>query len=234
MIATLEQIVESVLQRLTAVVTTYLPPLLAGLIILAVACAFAGGVRWVLNRIIKGAGFERFLSQSGLSSMLGRSERLHTAHLVSRTAYWTIVLAGALTALSAFDTNLSNRIVETVVFLLPKLVTAAVILIAGLWLGQYFARSVLVWACNEGIPYPRRLASAVRIVIVFASTVIAADHLDFAREVFLSTFILIVGGAVLAASIAIGMGVHGLVERHLQAGSSAEEQRQERSMWTHL
>lgn len=233
MIRTLQQIVEGALDRLTAIVIAWLPPLLAGIIILVVTFLVAAGVRWVLNRLIKGAGFERFLAQSGLSSMLGRSGSLRTARLLSGAAYWVIVLAGVLTAVSAFDTNLTNRLVETVVFLLPKLITAGAILVAGVWLGQYFARSVLVWACNEGLPYPRRLASAVRIAIVFASIVIAAEHLDFAREVFLSAFILVVGGAVLAASIAVGIGVHGAVERHLQAGSPPEEQ-QERSMWTHL
>lgn len=233
MIATLQQIVESALERLTAIVVNYLPPLLAGIIILAVTWLVAAGVRWLLNKIIKGAGFERFLSQSGLSSMLGRSGSLRAARLVSSAAYWLIFLGGALTALSAFNTTLTSRMTETVVFLLPKLVTAGVILVAGVWLGQYFARSVLVWACNEGIPYPRRLAGTVRIAIVFASIVIAADHLDFARAVFLSAFVLVVGGAVLAAAIAIGIGVHGAVERHLRAGSPSQES-QERSMWTHL
>jgi hypothetical protein len=233
MIASLQQIVEKALDRLGSIVTTYLPPLLAGLIVLAMSWILAVLVRWVLARAIKAARFERFLAQSGLSSMLGRSGRLRAARLVSGAAYWLILLAGGLTALSAFDTNLTSRIVETVVFLLPKLATAAAILIAGVWLGQYFARSVLVWACNEGLPHARLLASIVRVVIVFVTVAVAADHLDFARSVFLTVLVLLVGGAVLAASIAVGLGAHGAIERYLRGGASDAEET-ERSLWHHL
>lgn len=233
MIATLQQIMERALERLVLIITTYLPPLLAGLTIFLGAFLIAKFVRWVLTRMIKAAGVDRFLAQSGLSSMLDRSGRLRAARLVSGTAYWAIILVGLLTALSAFNTSLTSRMIEGVVFLFPKLVAAGVILLAGAWLGQYLGRSTLVWAVNEGIPYARRVAAAVRMVIVFVSVVVAADYLDFARSVFLAAFVLLVGGAVLAASIALGIGAHGAVERHLEK-ARPEEEREEKSLWNHL
>jgi hypothetical protein len=181
----------------------------------------------------KVSGFEQFLAQSGLSSMLGRSGRLRAARLVAMTVFWAILLTGALTALSAFDTNLTSRIIETVVFLLPKLVTAGAILLAGAWLGQYVGRSILVWACNEGVPYPRALATTVRLFVVFVSVVVAAEHLDFARTVFLAAFIMLLGGMTLAASIAVGIGAHDAVKRHVRDAEQPAE-RQERSLWNHL
>lgn len=233
MIATLQAIVEKALDRLLAIVTTYLPPLLAGLIILGTALALATLVRWVLLRAIKATSIDHFLAQSGLSSTLGRSGRVRAARLVSGAAYWAILLAGGLTALSAFDTQLTSRMVEAVVFLLPKLVTAAVIVIAGLWLGQYFGRSALVWACNEGVPHARLLAGAVRFAVVLAAVTVAADHLDFARNVFLAAFVLLAGGAVLAASLAAGLGARSAIERRLQEQPEREGQ-DERTLWNHL
>jgi hypothetical protein len=181
----------------------------------------------------KVSGFEQFLAQSGLSSMLGRSGRLRAARLVSATVFWIIALIGALTALSAFNTNLTSRIIETVVFLLPKLVTAGAILLAGAWLGQYLGRSVLVWSCNEGVPYPRTLATVVRLFVIFVSAVVAADHLNFARTVFLAAFVMLVGGVTVAASIALGMGAHDLVNRHIR-DAQQEPVEQEKSLWDHL
>jgi hypothetical protein len=233
MIATLQRIVENALDRLVAIVVAYLPPLLAGLIILTVSFLIALLVRWVLMRAIKAASIDRFLSQSGLSSMLGRSGRLRAARLVSGSAYWLILLAGVLTALSAFNTGLTSRMVETVIFMLPKLVTAGAILLAGVWLGQYFARGVLVWACNEGIPRARLLAGAVRAAIVFVAIVVAADHLDFAKNVFLAAFIIVAGGAALALSIALGMGARGAVEHYFHREQPPEEE-QEKPIWNHL
>lgn len=233
MVATLQQILERALERLAYTATTYVPPLLAGLTIFLGALVIAALIRWMLTRIIRTAGIERFLLESGLASMLGRSGQLRATRLVAGAAYWAILLIGLLTGLSAFDTALTSRIIETVVFLLPKLVVAGLIVLAGVWLGQYLGRSMLVWACNEGLPYPRRLAAAVRILILFASVVAAADHLDFARHVFLIAFVLVVGGAVLAGSIALGIGAHSAVERHLR-GSSPAEDGKEKSLWNHL
>lgn len=234
MIGTLQQVLERALERLSALTTTYLPPLLAGLAILLVAYGIALAARWLLTRIFKGIAVDRFLRQSGISSMLTRSGRLRVTPLVAAGAYWSILLAGLLTALSAFDSRVTSRIVEAVVFLFPKLVIVAAILVAGLWLAQYLGRSTLVWAFNEGLPWPRRLAGAVRVVIVFAAVVIAADRLDFGRNVFLAAFILLVGGAVLAASLALGLGGREAVRRYLEERAGRREGEAERSLWSHL
>jgi hypothetical protein len=92
---------------------------------------------------------------------------------------------------------------------------------------------MLVWAVNEGFPSPRRLAAVVRILIMFVAVVVAADQLNFARSAFLAAFIIFVGGAVLAASLTIGLAPGGvqrfLEEKREQAGESGE-----RSLWSHL
>ena len=94
---------------------------------------------------------------------------------------------------------------ETLVLLFPKLVTATVILLAGAWLGQYLGRSALVWAVNEEVPFARRIATGVRVAILFVAVVVAADQLNFARNVFLSAFLIVAGGAVLTISLILGL-----------------------------
>jgi hypothetical protein len=148
--------------------------------------------------------------------MLDRSGRLRATHLVSQGTYWVILLLGLLTALSAFNTNLSSEIIEAMVFLFPKVLTAAVIVLGGAWLGQYLGRSTLVWAVNEEVPRPRRLAGAVRVAIVFVSVVVAAVQLNFASNVFFAAFLLLVGGVILALSLALGLGSREWVQRYLQ------------------
>lgn len=233
MIATLREILEQSLQRLAQTATAYVPPLLAGLVIFLAALLIAALVRLVVTRITKTAWLDRFLLESGLASMLGRSRPMQAAPLVAAGAYWLILLIGLLTALNAFNTALTSQIVQAVVFLLPKLATAALILLAGAWLAQFLGRSMLVWAVNEDLPHPRRLAAGVRVLIMFVAVVAAADHLNFAREVFLAAFVLVVGGAVLSASLALGLGVHGALKRRWDEPARAGDG-QEKSLWNHL
>jgi hypothetical protein len=234
MIETLQKVLEGVLDRLKYQTTTYLPSLLAALIILLGAYVAAVLARWLLTKIFKGIAVDRFLRRSGLAFMLDRSGRLRATRLVSEAAYWLILLAGFLTGLSVFDTDLTTQMTQSFVFLLPKIVVAGLILLAGVWLGQYFGRGTLVWAVNEGVPSPRKLAGAVRIVVMFVAVVVAADQLNFARGVFLAAFIILMGGAVLAVSLALGLGGKDAAKRYFQEKAETSGEGAERSLWTHL
>ncbi|MBL8227106.1 MAG: hypothetical protein JNL98_01460 [Bryobacterales bacterium] len=234
MTETFRQVFEGVIQRLQHQVATLLPPLLAGLVIFVVAYALALLSRWVIIRIFKGLAVDKFLRQSGLAFMIDPSGRLRAARVAAETAYWLFLLAGALTALSIFNTDLTTQMVQGLVFLLPKLVLSGAILLAGTWLAQYFGRSALVWAVNEGIPGPRRIAALVRVLLMFVAVVVAADQLNFARSVFLAAFIMICGGLILAVSLAVGIGASQGVGRFLvEKQDRAKEERAE-SLWSHL
>jgi hypothetical protein len=234
MVQTLQKVLESMLDRLYKYVTIYLPSLLAAVILFLGAYLMAVVARWLLYRIFKGPAIDKFLRQSGLAFMLDPSGRLRATRLVAETVYWCFVLSGFLLGLSVFDTDITTKIIQNLVFLMPKLVVAGLILLGGAWLGQYLGRSMLVWAVNESIPGARRLSVLVRIVVMFVAVVVAADQLDFARSVFLAAFIILVGGGVLTASLAIGLSGVGL-RRLLQVQKEQQtEDSGERSLWNHL
>ena len=197
MIETMRQVLQAVLDRLRYQVTTYLPSILAALIILAGAYVTALVARWILNRIFKGIAVDRFLRRSGLAFMIDSSGRLRATRVVAETAYWLILLAG-------------------------------------IWLSQYLGRSTLVWAVNEGIPQPRRIAVAVRLLITFVAVVVAAEQLDFARNVFLAAFIILMGGAALAASLALGLAGREAARHYFRDKAARSGESTERSLWNHL
>lgn len=230
MIEMLRAILHETVVRLEQHATTWLPSLLAASILASGALFTAVFIRWLIYRIFKGLVIDRFLRQTGLAFIVDRSGRLRATRLVAEAAYWAILLTGVLAGLSVFNTDLTTQIVQGFVFLLPKLVVAGLILIAGAWLSQYLGRSILVWAVDENLPSPRRLAAATRIILMFVAVVVAAEQLNFARSVFLAAFIILVGGAMLAASLALGLGAGAGVRRYLEERKPEEE----RSLWTHL
>jgi hypothetical protein len=233
MIEILKKVLEGALERLNYQIATYLPPLLAAVTLVLGAYLTALLARWLIYRIFKGLAMDKFLRQSGVAFLVDPSGRLRATHLVAETVYWCILLCGVLLGVNVFGTDLTNQIVQSLVFLLPRLIVAGLILLTGTWLGQYLGRGMLVWAVNENFPSPRRLAAVVRILIVFVAVVVAADQLNFARSVFLAAFIILVGGAVLAASLAFGLGGGGIQqffqEKKEPAGDSTEK-----PLWSHL
>lgn len=235
MIKALEFILRSTLDRLSAQAVQYLPSILASLIILLGGWLCAVCARWVVQRAFHGAGIDRFLRRSGLNAVAGGAFSLGATRLAAAACYWVILLAGILIALSTLNSTLLSRVTERVVMLLPKLVTAALIVLGGLWLGQYLSRSMLIWACNQRLKSAHNLAGLVRIAVIFLSAVVAADHLDFARGVFLSAFIICLGGLVLAISLSIGLGRHEILNWFYRREDQAEQAGgREWSLWNHL
>ncbi len=234
MIQVLQQIFEKTLARLSQHLITYVPPLIVAVTIVVVAFLLAHVVRWLILKLVKGSRLDQFLRESGLSSMVDRSGRLRAASLVAATCYWAILIVGLLTAVDVFDTTLTSQLVESTVFAVPRLITAAAILLAGFWLAQYLSRTTLIWAVNEGMPLARRLAIGVKVLVCFVAVVVAADALNFARDVFYAAFLIIMGAAALAVSIAAGLSLRSSWEHYLNRQPEESAEREERSLWNHL
>lgn len=233
MIRTLQEVLERVIARFYTQITTYLPPLIVAVAILVVAFLFAKLCQWVLTRLFKGVGFDRFLRETGISSVVDDSGHLHAVSIAGQCVFWLVFAGGVLSALSVFDTKLTTQFVETAVFLFPKVVTAGAIVLAGIWLGRYFGRAILVWAHNESLPHARRIAAGVRALVVCIAIVAASDTLGFAPNVFLAAFIIVVGGAALAASLAVGLGGRQTVQRFMEEDTRHATEPEE-PLWRHL
>ncbi|MEP7365369.1 MAG: hypothetical protein ABI972_19115 [Acidobacteriota bacterium] len=220
-------------------ITLYLPPLFVAFVILLLSWLIAHAARFAVSRLVKGKAADHFLKSSGFSNLVLSEGTLRTGPLVARAVFWLFLLGGLLCAISVFDTQWTQRMVENIVLLFPKALTAGVILIAGLWLSLYLSRSILLWASDERLPAPRRWASAVRVIVMFTAIVVAADVLNFAPAVFFAAFIILVGGAVLASALAFGLGGQHAVRKWISGGApssthveSTEED--EAALWRHL
>lgn len=231
----LGQIFQGVLDRLQNQATTVLPGLLAAAIIFLTAFVVALVARALLYRIFKGLAIDRFLRRSGVAYIMDRQGSFRATRLVAEGAYVAILITGFLTGLSAFNSQLADHIIQGFVLLMPKLVVAAIIIVGGVWASQYFGRSLLVWAVNESLPAPRRMAALCRVMIVFISIVVAADQMDFAPRVFLAAFIILVGGFVLVVGLALGSSAAAEVKRFFQSsGEDRPDRVAERSLWSQL
>jgi hypothetical protein len=235
MYETLLVILKDVLDLLQLQAVTFLPALIAAGIVSLVAFVVAIALRWLIYRIFKGAAIDRFLRRTGLAHLIDPSGRLRATHIAAEGAYWSVLIVGVLAGLSVFGTDITSQLIQGFIFLIPRLVIAGAIILGGVWLSQYLARCMLVWAFNENLPHPRRLAASVRIMALFVAIVVAADYLDFARNVFLTAFIILVGGLVLASSLAVGIGASGRIQTYFQQSAKIEGRTDsEKSLWTHL
>ena len=107
---------------------------------------------------------------------------------------------------NALNLELSSRLVTGAFLYLPRLLAAGLLLLAGLLLGRFLARSVLIWAVNEGLGQARWIAAGVRIGVVWLALLAAVEQLGIARTALLATFVILLSAAALAAALAVGLG----------------------------
>jgi hypothetical protein len=234
MIRIVQEIFEKAMARLSLHLVTFVPPLIVAVVILLVTFMIALALRWLATKLIKGAAIEKFLRDSGVAPAVNRSANLRAASVVAGFVYWSTLGIGFLTALDVFDTSLTSRIIESILFAIPKLLAAAGILLAGHWLSRYLSRSALVWAVNEEVPFARRLALAVKLGILFVAVVVAAETLGFAERVFFAAFLIVGGACAVAFGVAGGATLRSLTRGHLENHDQPDEKKWERSLWNHL
>ena len=235
MLWTLQKIIEGAIERLSSQLIAYLPPLLAAFVIMAGAWVFATLGTWVFNRIFKGIEFDRWLRRTGVSTMLDPTGRRRARAWLPEW-YWAILAIGFLTALNAFNTQLTTRMVEGVLMLLPRMAGALVIVVAGFWLAQYLGRGMLVWADKRRTACPSPAGGAGPGDGGFRGRGCGGGPPGFRKKRLPGRFRPAGGAAAaaLAGGLAVGLGGREALTRYLRDRAEASEQPAERSLWTHL
>lgn len=229
MIGALEGIGREALERLSQQFRAGMPGLLAACVVMIAAFLIGRLARWLAARWVCRMALEQRLRRSGFTAVVDPRGTRQISRFVVQGVYWTVLAAGLVLAINVVD----SRIVERIAGILPRFGMGVVVILGGIWASYYLGRSVLIWAVNEDLPSARKLALAVRTLVVFAAAAIAADTLNFAGGLLRIVFVLILGGVVLAASLAVGLGSRDLVRRYFDERMSKREA-EERSVWNHL
>ncbi len=137
----------------------FVPNAFGAIVILAVGVLLAGIVRQVVAGLLKAAGSERAAERMGLASSLGKSTLADLAASVVFALVLLPVLAAALDALGMDAvTRPVSQLLDAVVALIPRLVSASLIVVIAAILGRVLAGVVSGVLAGLGINnLPRHL-----------------------------------------------------------------------------
>lgn len=221
---TMQNILEQSWQRIAEQIAVLLPGMLAMLMILLVGWIVARLVQWALERASD--RLEQRLRPWGFAS--------HYGSILSRIVFWFLFGCAILMGINALNTELGTRLVTSAFLYLPRLLTASLIVIGGMLLARFLARSALIWAVNEGIGSARWIAGGVKVGVGFLTFVGAMEQLAVARTAVLATFVILLSGTVLAAALAFGLGSRKRVEQWLDRRAMFLSERREEERLKHL
>jgi hypothetical protein len=216
MLEQINRIMDRAAERTVDAIANFLPGLVLLAAILAVTIAVALIVRVVLRRALQGLDMDRRAAETGLAGSLGLAPGASISALIARSVQWLIIFIGILIGLTTLDAAMPGQLALRLFDYLPNVLAALLILVAGILLSRFLARSVLIGAVNLQIQYARLLAIGVKWLVLIMAGAMALEHLGIGRQVLLLAFGILFGGIVLTMALAIGLGSKDVVSRSWQ------------------
>jgi hypothetical protein len=202
--------------RVLTLLVAVLPGILAFFVALLVFTVLGMSISWMLRHCLTWLKFDSRLARKSGSDWTPANS---PTELVARSSFWACVLLGLIIGVSAFDTSYATG-TALPISLLPYLthaVGAAMLLVAGILIARFLARSVLISAVNAQLQYARILSMGVKWLVLVLTAAMVLDHLEVGGNIVELAFGILFGGIVLTLTLAIGLGSRDLVSRSLES-----------------
>lgn len=213
---------EGGLEDAWSVIITFIPKLLAFLLILGVGYFAAKAIEKVLDGILERVGFDRLVERGGVRTALSRSS-LDASSILARIVFYIAFLFVLQLAFSVFGPNPITDLLEGIIAFLPKLFVAVLIVVitAAVAAG---AKSVIESVLG-GLSYGRMMALIAGAAIWFVGVAAALNQIEVAPEIvnglFYAMLALVVGIGIVAVG---GGGVQPMRERWQRALARVDEE----------
>jgi len=202
--------------RVLTLLIAVLPGILAFFVALLIFTLVGVVASWILRRCLTWAKFDlRIARKSGTDWTPATSP----TEIIARASFWICVLLGLIIGVSAFDTSYATG-TPLPISLLPYLthaVGAVLLLVAGILIARFLARSVLISAVNAQLQYARFLSLGVKWLVLVLTAAMVLDHLQVGGDIVELAFGILFGGIVLTLALAVGLGSRDLVSRSLES-----------------
>jgi hypothetical protein len=204
------------LYRVLTLLIAVLPGILAFFVALLVFTVGGIAISWILRRCLTWMKFDLRLARKGGTDWTPSSS---PTELFARFSFWACVLLGLIIGVSAFDASYATG-TALPISLLPYFthaVGAALLLVAGILIARFLARSVLISAVNSQVQYARVLSLGVKWLVLVLTGAMVLDHLEVGGNIVELAFGILFGGIVLTLALAVGLGSRELVSRSLES-----------------
>ena len=204
----------------------FLPRLLAALVLLLLgflAAVVARALTRVLLRLVR---FNALMERAGARQLVERAHVGEPDALVSAFVFWCTWIVLLLLAARTLGVSAVDVLAHDFVRYLPKLVSAVLIVVLGVFLSTVAWRASLLAAVNARLPGAKLIGSLVRAVTIIAAVAMALEQLEIGRQVILTAFAISFGAIMLTLSIAFGLGGRHAARRYIERRLSAGDEPQ--------
>jgi hypothetical protein len=193
----------AVLQQVGA----FLPRLAVAAAVLVAGWLLAKGFRFAVVRTLRALNFHVLTERAGIDGFLqqGGTEK-DTTDLFGAIGYWLVILAALIVAFNGLGLTQVTELLMRVVLFLPRVLVALLVIVFGAYFGGFVGGAVRTYFRKVGISDAELLGRIVQYVVLGFVLLLAVDHLDIGGGLIQQTFLILLGGIVLALALSFGLG----------------------------
>jgi hypothetical protein len=203
------------MRRLGPVLAEDLPGIVAMIVVVLAAILLAFAVRGALRFALGRVGFDRRAREWGMTPGVGPGPGHEPSALVVQGAFWFVIATGFAVALAVLGASTTSALGLSLLALLPRLVVGALVVLVGVGVARFLERGVLIGAVNQRLRQARLIAWCVKWLVIALALAMALQHVGIGGSLPTIAFAIVIGGAVLAAALAVGLGARDAVSRAL-------------------
>jgi mechanosensitive ion channel-like protein len=184
-----------------------LPNIVVALGIIIVGWLLAKLARFLVERALRAvnfnvlterAGTDHFLQQGGLQG--------DTTTLFGLFTYWVVLLATFMQAASEVELVHLTDLLNRALIYSPKILFAMLIAVFGSYFARFVGNAVATYCVEAQIPDGDILGKMAQYLVMAFVIMIALRQLEVGGDIVELTFLVLLGGVVLALALAFGLG----------------------------
>jgi hypothetical protein len=203
-------------------VITFVPKLLAALVVLLVGYLIAKAVAGILNKVLERVGFDRAVERGGVKRALAKS-RYDPSDIIAKVVFWLIFLVTLQIAFGLFGPNPVSDLLRGLIAYLPNVLVAILIIVIAAAIAK--AVTDLLSSLLSGMSGGPVLAKGAGIAILVFGVFASLDQLKIAPRIVTGLWYAVLAILVGSAVVAIGGGGIRTMQRYWERAAAKAEER---------
>jgi mechanosensitive ion channel-like protein len=188
-------------------IAAFLPLLAFGIVVILVGWLLAKAIRFAVEKALRAvnfnvlterAGTDHFLRQGGLQG--------DTTTLFGLFTFWVVIIASLIIAFNVMGLTYITDLLQRVELFMPKVLVAMLVVVLGSYFAKFIGEAVHTYCVDAQIPDADILGRIARYLIMTFVIMIALSQIEVGGDIVQRTFLIILGGLVLALALAFGIG----------------------------
>ena len=207
-------------------VLAFLPQVAVAIVVVIAGWLLAKAARFALVKGMRAINFNVLTERAGLDGFLRQGGiRADTTDIFGVLVYWLVILAALVIAFNTLGMNYVTDLLRQVVFFVPRLMVAIVILAFGAYFARFVAGAVMAYCRNVGLQDGDILGRLAQYAILAFVLLLALEQMQIGGDVIRQAFLIVLAGVVLALALAFGIGGQGWAAELLERWWPRERRR---------